>query len=72
VEALLKQLAAAVQAIHSVGVVHCNLNLDTIHLVAADAGLKVLIGGLDQVTLYDQSGLIPLPVNPLYDPPEAA
>ncbi|MGC4073848.1 MAG: hypothetical protein QM760_15315, partial [Nibricoccus sp.] len=72
VEALLKQLAAAVQAIHLVGVVHCNLSLDTIHLVAADAGLKVLIGGLDRVTLYEQSALIPLPVNPLYAPPEAA
>ncbi|ATC65294.1 hypothetical protein CMV30_15805 [Nibricoccus aquaticus] len=72
VEALVKQLAAAVQAMHLVGVVHCNLNLDTIHLVAADAGLKVLIGGLDTATLYDQSGLIPLPVNPLYAPPEAA
>jgi hypothetical protein len=72
VEALLKQLAAAVQAIHSVGVVHCNLSLDTIHLVAADAGLKVIIGGLDSVTLYDQADLISLPVNPLYAPPEAA
>jgi hypothetical protein len=72
VEALLRQLAAAVQAIHSVGVVHCNLSLDTIHLVAADAGLKVIIGGLDQVTLYDQADLICLPVNPLYAPPEAA
>ncbi len=72
VEALIKQLAAAVQAIHSVGVAHCNLSLDTIHLLPGDAGLKVSIGGLDRVTLYDQSGLIPLPVNPLYAPPEAA
>jgi hypothetical protein len=71
VESLLRQLAATVQAIHSVGVVHCNLTLDTIHLVAGDAGLKVLIGGLDYVTLYDQPGLIALPVNPLYAPHRA-
>jgi hypothetical protein len=72
VEGLLRQLAATVQAIHLVGVVHCNLTLDTIHLVDADAGLKVLIGGLDRATLYEQPGLIDLPVNPLYAPPEAA
>ena len=72
VESLVRQLAATIQAVHSVGVVHCNLNPDTIHLVAGDAGLKVLIGGLDRVTLYEQPGLVPLPVNPLYAPPEAA
>lgn len=72
VESLVRQLAATIQAVHSVGVVHCNLNLDTIYLVAGDAGLKVMIGGLERVTLYDQPGLVPLPVNPLYAPPEAA
>jgi len=72
VESLVRQLAATIQALHLVGIVHCNINLDTIHLVAADAGLKVVIGGLERATLYDQAELIELPVNPLYAPPEAA
>ncbi len=72
VESLVRQLAATIQALHLVGIVHCNISMDTIHLVAADAGLKVVIGGLGRATLYDQAELIDLPVNPLYAPPEAA
>jgi hypothetical protein len=72
VETLLRQLAAAMQAIHSCGIVHGNLSLDTVHLVPGESSLKVLIGGFGQATLFEQTELIPLPVNPLYAPPEAA
>jgi len=72
VETLVRQLGTTIHALHGDGLVHGNLNLDTIYLPSVETGLRVFIGGLDYATLYTQPGLIPLPVNPFFSPPEAA
>ena len=72
VETLVRQLGATIHALHADGLVHGNLNLDTIYLPSVETGLRVFIGGLDHATLYAQPGLVPLPVDPFFAPPEAA
>src|SRR6266496_170502 len=72
VDTLMKQLAVVLSALHDRGVVHLNLRPDTIYITTAEAGLHVAIGGLEIATVYNQPELVPIPVDPLYAPPETA
>ena len=72
VQTLVQQIGEVLIALHDRGIVHLNLRMDTIYLPSDGAGLQVSIGGLEHVTVYNQAELIPVPVDPLYAPPEAA
>ncbi len=71
VQELVQQISDVLIAVHDRGLVHLNLRPETIHVKSED-GLGVVIGGLGEVTTYNQAGLIPVPVDPFYAPPEAA
>jgi hypothetical protein len=72
IEGLVAQLSATVHALHERGLGHFNLSPETIHLVHTDAGMQTILGGLGHAALCQQSALVPLIVDPLYAPPEAA
>jgi hypothetical protein len=70
-EALVRQLASIVQALHACGVVHLNLRPDTLHLTSSEGALQVNLGGLEYATLIDQPHPFAVAVDLLYAPPEA-
>ena len=72
IEALLRQLAGTLGALHAQGVVHLNICPSSIFI--DESGLEPLfvLGGLHEATLYTQPDLMPSDVDPLYAPPEAA
>lgn len=72
VQLLVQQLSDVIIALHDRGVVHLNLRPDTIFILSENEGLRVGVGGLEHATVYNQPGLIPVPVDPMYAPPEAA
>jgi len=72
VQVLVQQLSDVLITLHDRGVVHLNLRPDTIFVLSEEGGLHVAIGGLEHATTYNQPGLIPVPVDPYYAPPEAA
>jgi hypothetical protein len=72
IESLVRQLAAILTALHAEGLVHLNIRPETIHIEESESRLEFWLGGLGQVTLFDQPDLIPVEVDPFYAPPEAA
>jgi len=72
VQTLVQQLSDIIIALHDRGVVHLNLRPDTIFILSENEGLRVGLGGLEHTTVYNQPELIPVPVDPMYAPPEAA
>jgi len=72
VQVLVQQLSDVLIAVHDRGLVHLNLRPEIIYILSEEAGLRVMIGGLEHVTVYNQAGLIPVPVDPFYAPPEAS
>lgn len=69
----LRQIAESVSALHKVGLVHLALKPEAFYVEEEDDGkFRIILGGLELVTLRDQEGLIQIPVEPLYAPPEAA
>lgn len=73
VDELMQQLALVLGAMHAQGVVHLNLRPDTIFVDESHGDdLGIVLGGLDEATLYTQPTLVLGDVDPLYAPPEAA
>ncbi|MFT3780824.1 MAG: hypothetical protein QM790_02340 [Nibricoccus sp.] len=72
IHTLVQQIGDVLTALHDRGLVHLNLRPDIIYLPSEGAGLHVMIGGLERVTIYNQGDLVSVPVDPLYAPPEAA
>jgi len=72
VEALVRQLAAALGKLHGAGIVHLNLQPETVHVKSAEGTLQVQLGGLELATFFEQPQPLRIPVNPYYAPPEAA
>jgi serine/threonine protein kinase len=70
-EALVRQLAVLVQALHERGVVHLNLRPDTVYAVSAEGELQLRLGGLELATLFEQPEPFAVAVDLLYAPPEA-
>lgn len=71
-DAVVQQLTNTLDALHAAGVAHLHLHPQTIYVEVTRKGLRVQLGGLENVTLYDQTELIPVSVNPYWAPPEAA
>jgi serine/threonine protein kinase len=72
VQSLVQQISDVLIPLHDRGLVHLNLSPDTIYVLSEGQGLRVVVGGLEHTTIYNQPGLIPVPVDPYYAPPEAA
>lgn len=72
IECIVRQVGDVLMAMHDRGLVHLNLRPETIYLPMEGSVTQIVVGGLEFVTLYNQPGLIPVPVDPLYAPPEAA
>lgn len=72
IESIVRQVGDVLAALHDRGLVHLNLRTSTIHLLNEGSVQKLVVGGLEFVTVYNQPSLVPIPVNPLYAPPEAA
>lgn len=71
VESITRQLAAALSALHTNGLVHLGLRAGAIFVQEDDKGVHCTLAGLDNATLFDTTELVPAPVDPLYAPPEA-
>ena len=72
VQILMQQISDVLIAVHDRGIVHLNLQPETIFVLSEEAGLHVMVGGLEHAMTYNQAGLIPVAVDPFYAPPEAA
>ena len=72
VEALVRQLAAALQALHAGGVVHLNLRPEHVPVIDEN-GPQVILGGLELATALGGGGdgHVVLHGNPFYAPPES-
>ncbi|ACB77513.1 protein kinase family protein [Opitutus terrae] len=71
-EALVQQVAGTLDALHADGLVHLNLQPESLHIEEGANGPEFVVGGLQEVTLFQQPELIPIEVDPFYAPPEAA
>lgn len=71
VEWIVREAAAALGELHARGLVHLNLRPDTVFATEEQGAPRVMIGGLECVTKFDQTGEIPIAVDPFYAPPEA-
>lgn len=72
IEAFIRQLAPAIEALHARGVGHFNLSPDGIFINELEGEPSFVVGALSAATLVDQPHLIPVAVDPFYAPPEAA
>jgi hypothetical protein len=72
IETFVRQIAPAIDALHALGVGHFNLSPDSIYILEVEGEPTFVIGGLREAVLVDQPELIPIEVDPLYAPPEAA
>ncbi|HET7537729.1 MAG TPA: serine/threonine-protein kinase, partial [Candidatus Didemnitutus sp.] len=73
VDDLLQQLSLVIGALHAQGVVHLNLRPDTIYVDdSRDDAMGIVLGGIEEATLYTQPMLVLTDFDPLYAPPEAA
>lgn len=72
IETLVRQIAQELDALHAAGIVHLQLLPTSIFIESGDGGLRVQLGGLEAATLFEQSELVPISVNPFWAPPEAA
>lgn len=71
-EAFVRQVAATLDALHDDGLVHLNLQPESLFIEERANGPEFIVGGLQEVTLFQQPELIPIEVDPFYAPPEAA
>ena len=69
---LTQQLAEILGSLHAEGLVHLALSADAIWVDGTAREFKVTLGGLHELTVFQQTGLIPVEVNPFMAPPEAA
>ena len=72
IEALVRQLAATLGALHAQGVVHLNIRPEVIYIDESGGEPAYVLGGLHEATLYTQPEPMPSDVDPFYAPPEAA
>ncbi len=73
VDDLMQQITVVIGAMHAQGVVHLNLRPDTIFVDdSRDDEMGIVLGGIEEATLYTQPVLELADVDPLYAPPEAA
>lgn len=72
VEAVVRQLAEALGALHASGLVHLGLRPAVVYVWEEKDGLHCTLGGLDTVALFEGEKLVAAPVDPLYAPPEVA
>lgn len=71
IESMMAQFAATLGALHAQGVVHLNIQPDSIYIDDAGPEPTYLLGGFHKATLYTQPDAKPREVDPLYAPPEA-
>ncbi len=67
-----RQLSAALSALHAGGIGHFSLSPDTIYVRSGPGEPEFVLGGFDAVETFQQDELVPITVDPLYAPPEAA
>lgn len=72
VRALVRDLAAGLALLHAQGLGHFAVSPENIFVTPSATGPTFLLGGLHAAELWAGPELIPLPVDPLYAPPEAA
>lgn len=72
IERLVGTLTEVLKKLHARGVVHFGVRLENIYLRETATGTTLVLGGAEHATPFNQSGLIPMPVDPLVAPPEAA
>lgn len=72
VKELVRQMSAALQALHGAGVGHFAISPDTLFVQESPAGCRCTLAGFDRATLMAADGLIPIEVDPFSAPPEAA
>lgn len=72
IKEFIRQMAAALGLLHARGLGHFGLRTDNIFVCETDTGTEFFVGGFDCVESFNQPDLIPIPVDPLYAPPEAA
>lgn len=66
------QLSSALELLHAQGLGHFGLRPETVFVREDPNGPEFRLGGFDAVERFDQAELIPIAVDNLYAPPEAA
>lgn len=72
IEFLVQQIARELEAMHAAGIVHLQIHSRSIYIAEERGSLRARLGGLEAATMFAQSQLIPIAVNPFWAPPEAA
>ncbi len=72
VAAVVRDLSAALVALHDAGLGHFNLNPNVVTVDTDGAGPKFVVGSFDTLTAVKQDGLVLIDADPLYAPPETA
>lgn len=72
IEGFVRQMAAALGALHTHGVVHLNIRPESIFVDDTRGEPVYVLGGLQEATLYTQPELMLADVDPFYAPPESA
>lgn len=68
---MIGQILAGIEAVHRTGVGHFALNADTVYIDDTEAGPVLTIGGFENAALGIAPGLITIPVDTRFAPPEA-
>ncbi len=71
-ERLVRSVADALGALHENGLVHFGVRPKNIFVQETAGALEFVLGGLETVTEFARDKLVPMPVDPLNAPPEAA
>lgn len=72
IEQLLRDMTAALGALHGKGLAHFGVRATQIYVTGSNGARRFVLGGLERVQLFQQEELVPVAVDALYAPPEAA
>lgn len=68
----IKAIHEGLSALHRAGLAHLSLRQEALYVENDQGQLRILLGGLDLVTLRNQKDLVQVPVDPFHAPPEVA
>ena len=71
-QAVIRQLTAAVESLHFAGLGHFGLSVDSVYVREEGSGPVITLAGWDHAALNEGNELIAIPVDPFTAPPESA
>lgn len=72
IEAFLGDFCEALEALHGAKLTHLHLSPDCIWIEPREKSWRLIVGGLERVSCFDDSKPLQFDIDPFYAPPEAA